>query len=506
MMLAAHFCIRSASRRTVVQARGYHVTTEPTSDALNACLHQADLTRLSELPEEIKARSGSLQGKLIAVKDNIVTKDLETTAASKILEGYVSPFDATVVKLLSQHGAVISAKTNLDEFGMGSHSQFSANGPVRSPFRRQGRALSAGGSSGGSAVAVVTGKCWAALGTDTGGSVRLPAAYTGTVGFKPSYGLLSRWGVIQYANSLDTVGVLAQNVGDTERIFDILNVYDAHDPTSLSESIRARLGASRSPQLPEFLRIGVPLEYNIDELSPIMRRAYARILNQLQEIGHSIHPVSLPSTRHALSAYYVIAPAEASSNLAKYDGIRYGYRFTCSDASPKNNLPLFALTRGKGFGNEVKRRILLGTYSLSSEAIDNYFIQAQKVRRLVQQDFNRVFAKPHPLLDREPLGNDGVDLLLTPTTPTLPPTVSEVERQSPTESYMNDVFTVPASLAGLPAISIPISLSAEERSGMDDADIGNIGVQLIGQFGDDRLILGAAKHLEMLQGYAVKRS
>jgi len=501
-MLVSHFCLRPASRRTVLQAHGYHIITQPKAENLNACLHQGDLARFSKLQNERQGTPGALQGKLIAVKDNIVTKNFETTAASKILEGYISPFDATVVKLLGEHGAVISAKTNLDEFGMGSHSQYAVTGPVRSPFSRKGRALSPGGSSGGSAVAVATAQCWAALGTDTGGSVRLPAAYTGTVGFKPSYGLLSRWGVIQYANSLDTVGMVAQSVDDAERIFDVLNVYDAYDPTSLSESIRARIGASRSPMHPKSLRIGVPIEYNIEELSPIIRNAYARMLNQLQEIGHTIYPVSLPSTRQALSAYYVLAPAEASSNLAKYDGIRYGFRLSRPDSSSKDNLPLYASTRGEGFGEEVKRRILLGAYSLSSEAIDNYFIQAQKVRRLVQRDFNLVFAQPNPLLDRELTGNGEVDLLITPTAPTLPPTIYEVERKSPIESYMNDVFTVPASLAGLPAISIPLPLSAEERSEMDDADVRSVGMQLIGQFGDDRLVLRAAKDIEKSQGYA----
>ncbi|KAK4547799.1 hypothetical protein LTR36_000757 [Oleoguttula mirabilis] len=445
---------------------------------------------------------GALAGKSIALKDNIVTKDSPTTAASKVLSGYESPFDATVVKLLRQHGASISSKTNLDEFGMGSHSQSSNTGPVFSPFSRNGTPLSPGGSSGGSAVAVATGQCWAALGTDTGGSVRLPAAYTGVVGFKPSYGLLSRWGVIQYANSLDTVGVLAQSVKDARQVFRSLNVFDAQDPTSLPASVRQRLGPRRREPGRKRLRIGVPVEYNIDELSSTVRAAYVRTLDALQVAGHTLHPISLPSTRRALSAYYVLAPAEASSNLAKYDGIRYGYRTAGPDASPKRNSPLYAQTRGEGFGDEVKRRILLGAYTLSSEAIDNYFIQAQKVRRLVQQDFDRVFAQSNPLLDASlstRSGDGGVDIIITPTAPTLPPTVDEVKRQSPVESYMNDVFTVPASLAGLPAVSLPAPLSEQERSSMEESDVTSVGMQFIGQFGDDETVLEAAELVEQLQ-------
>lgn len=310
---------------------------------------------------------------------------MPTTAASKVLSGFTSPFDATVVKLLQDAGAKIHSKASLDEFGMGSHSQSSYPEPVQSPFTRNGEPLSPGGSSGGSAVAVASGAAWAALGTDTGGSVRLPAAYCGVVGFKPSYGLLSRWGVIQYANSLDTVGVLARTVGDVDSVFGALNKHDANDPTSLSDAARQRI-ASQEPRKTTSLRIGVPQEYNIEELTAPVRTAWNNTLSKLQQAGHTLVPISLPTTQQALSAYYVLAPAEASSNLAKYDGVRYGHRTAGSDASPKENLPLYARTRGEGFGDEVRRRILLGAYALSSEAIDNYFIQAQKVRRLVQRD------------------------------------------------------------------------------------------------------------------------
>ena len=436
--------------------------------------------------------------KTVAIKDNIVTSDAPTTAASTILDAHQSPFEATLVKLLRKHGFQPGSKTSLDEFGMGSHSQTAYAGPVMSPYSRSGVPLSPGGSSGGSAVAVATGKYWAALGTDTGGSVRLPAAYTGTVGFKPSYGLLSRCGVIQYANSLDTVGVITNNMADTKSVFKALNEYDHNDPTSLPESVRQRIAVNKPAAIGK-LRVGVPTEYCIAELSPPVRSAWTRTLIQLQQAGHILKPVSLPSTRRALSAYYVLAPAEASSNLAKYDGIRYGYRTASPDASPQQNLPLYAQTRGEGFGAEVKRRILLGAYTLSSEAIDNYFIQAQKVRRLVQQDFDRAFRQPNPLLHLDVAqSEDGVDILLSPTAPTLPPTVGEVKLQSPVESYMNDVFTVPASLAGLPAISVPVPLSEQELQGMDEHDVRSVGMQVIAQFGNDDLVLRAGGIVEAL--------
>jgi aspartyl-tRNA(Asn)/glutamyl-tRNA(Gln) amidotransferase subunit A len=335
-------------------------------------------------------------------------------------------------------------------------------------------------------------KC-SALGTDTGGSVRLPAAYSGVVGFKPSYGLLSRWGVIAYANSLDTVGIFANDVQQTLMLFDELNVYDPQDPTSLPPSTRTRLRTSK-PQRP--LRIGIPLEYNISSLDPIVREAWISTLRSLRAEGHTLHQVSLPATRHALSAYYIIAPAEASSNLAKYDGVRYGTRGEGPDGTPDS--VLFAKTRGQGLGAEVQRRILLGAFSLSAQAIDNYFIQAQKVRRLVQQNFDAVFSSPNPLLDT---GSEedatGVDVLICPTAPTPAPLLSEVQNQNPTRAYMNDVFTVPASLAGLPAVSVPV-LSHDQA--MDSSAHGetcsSIGMQIIGQYGSDHLVLDTAEILE----------
>lgn len=340
-----------------------------------------------------------------------------------------------------------------------------------------------------------------ALGTDTGGSVRLPAAYTGVVGFKPSYGMLSRGGVIAYANSLDTVGIFGRNVESVQHMFgehlfllhawvlglhptvDTLNVYDPEDPTSLPPSTRSRLTSNpRSGSL----KIGIPLDYNVSGLEPTVRKTWLRSLSMLQACGHTLHPVRLPTTQQALSAYYVLAPAEASSNLAKYDGVRYGSRAKGSDGTPES--VLFAKTRGQGFGLEVQRRILLGAFSLSAQAIDNYFIQAQKVRRLVQKDFDQVFAAPNVLLtgETEAMGT-GVDVLLCPTAPTTAPLLEQVEKQGPLQAYMNDVFTVPASLAGLPAISVPVRVTDEHPE--------SVGIQIIGQYGDDNLVLDTARQL-----------
>lgn len=433
---------------------------------------------------------------------------------------------------------MVVGKTNLDQFGMGSHSTNSHFGAVHAPEPLYLR--SAGGSSGGSAVAVKEGEADLALGTDTGGSVRLPAAYTGTVGFKPSYGMISRWGVIPYANSLDTVGFLAKDVSSIQNVVTgvpLLHLeHDPRDPTSMPAAARERCmaqreGYSKTPVRPgrysvDFggLTFGIPLECNVAELSPEIRSSWLSTANHAQHLGARVVPVSLPTTKHALSAYYVIAPAEASSNLAKYDGIRYGSRSSPSspppsgvssgdkDASEGNNeQPLYAATRGEHFGEEVKRRILLGAYTLSSAAMDNYFIQAQKVRRLVRRDFDRVFRLANPLHEPETydladlpeevelqnrLGPSQVDFLLCPTAPTLSPRIEDVVRRfTPLDSYVNDVFTVPASLAGLPAISLPVPVAGEEGASGAEDEPPFVGMQLIGQFWDDARLLSVADTL-----------
>ncbi|KAI0130155.1 glutamyl-tRNA amidotransferase subunit A [Xylariales sp. AK1849] len=448
----------------------------------------------------------------LAVKDNIATRGQPTTCASHILTGQEIPFTATVVKQMERLGGVVIGKTNMDEFGMGTHSAASAYGPVSNTSPLDAR--SAGGSSGGSAVAVSIGSALVALGTDTGGSVRMPAAYTNTVGFKPSYGMLSRWGVVPYANSLDTVGLIAQTVEPIEVIVQALREeHDPSDPTSLPTSVRERCSRGRTtwsqPQDGASLRgltFGIPIEYNIQELDPRIREGWSCAAEKIQDMGGRVVPISLPTTKNALSAYYVIAPAEAASNLSKYDGIRYGKRDENATSDALDGV-LYANTRGVGFGPEVKRRILLGSYTLSSKAIDNYFIQAQKVRHLVRRDFDRIFKLSNPLYD-EPsfdlsemdesielenkVGPTQVDFLICPTAPTPPPKLEDVAEQTPLDSYMNDVFTVPASLAGLPAISIPMNIpcdaNVEEEKHLDFG-----GLQLIGQYWDDLRLLNVAQ-------------
>lgn len=463
----------------------------------------------SEPPPPINPRSR------FAVKDNIAAQGLPTTCASNILAGHEIPFTATVVKQLQRQNLTVDGKTNMDEFGMGTHSTASALGPVSNTSGLEGR--SAGGSSGGSAVAVATGTTDLALGTDTGGSVRMPAAYTNTVGFKPSYGMVSRWGVVPYANSLDTVGLIARTVDEIESVLKpIRTEHDPQDPTSVSQAARARCNAQArtAPQAltsyrGEWLKgitFGIPLEYSIEELDSRIKEGWLNAAGKIRQLGGRVVPVSLPSTKNALSAYYVIAPAEAASNLSKYDGIRYGKRAEQATSDALDGV-LYANTRGAGFGPEVKRRILLGSYTLSSKAIDNYFIQAQKVRQLVRKDFDRAFKLPNPLYDEAPfdlsdmddsislenkLGPTQVDFIISPTAPTPPPKLEDVAKQTPLDSYMNDVFTVPASLAGLPAISIPMDIpvntSSEEEKHLDFG-----GLQIIGQYWDDVMLLAISK-------------
>ncbi|KAI9167561.1 aspartyl-tRNA(Asn) glutamyl-tRNA (Gln) amidotransferase subunit A [Paramyrothecium foliicola] len=481
---------------------GSRLSTSPPRHLLQQCRRQSTCNHFVGSFHQVSSSGAQFA---LAVKDNIATADYPTQCASHILSSHSSPFEATIVRQLRERGAVVCGKTNMDEFGMGSHSTHSVHGPVKNPLAG-GEDRSAGGSSGGSAVAISLGDAYLALGTDTGGSIRLPAAYTGVVGYKPSYGMLSRFGVVPYANSLDTVGLLAREVRPIrEIIFDtgLAKEHDPSDPTSLTVASRRRCSKSTTAEIGDLsqITIGIPSEYNIAELDPTIRAKWAEAALALESRGARVVPVSLPSTVEALCAYYVLAPAEASSNLAKYDGVRYGSRSDESDAIGET---LYSETRGAGFGSEVKRRIVLGTYSLSSEAIDNYFIQAQKVRRLVQQDFDRVFKLENPLYEprqfdlsdmTEGTGLDDkhgpaqVDFLLSPTAPTFPPKLDDVKQQRSVDAYMNDVFTVPASLAGLPAVSIP----AEVKDSSFPA-----GLQMIGQYWDDERLLQMAEQLKKI--------
>ena len=381
-------------------------------------------------------RDGALAGIPVAVKDNLVTADFPTTCASRILQDFRSPYEATAVRRLRRAGAVVLGKTNMDEFGMGSSTENSAFGPTRNPWHRE---RVPGGSSGGSAAAVAAGIVPVALGSDTGGSVRQPASFCGVVGIKPTYGRVSRYGLVAFASSLDQVGALGRTVRDTATLLEVVSGHDPRDATSVNRPVPP-LAAACEREV-RGLVVGVPREYFPPGLDPVVRRLAERALGALEGAGAEVRDVSLPHTRYAIPAYYIIAPAEASSNLARYDGVRFGRR--CRGAGSTERL--YELSRSEGFGTEVKRRILLGTYALSAGYYDAYYGRAQEARAVIAGDFDRVFG-------------DGVDVLFTPTSPT--PAFRLGERiHDPYQMYLSDVFTVPANLAGVPALSVPIGLA-----------------------------------------------
>jgi len=430
---------------------------------LNALLTPPKDLRKSLLAQAAAARAtGVLYGMPVAVKDNICTLEFTTTCGSKILEGYRSPYEATAITKLKAAGALIAGKTNCDEFAMGSSTEHSAYGRVIHPLDK---ARVPGGSSGGSAALVGAGAVPAALGSDTGGSVRQPAAFCGVVGIKPTYGRVSRYGLVAFGSSLDQIGVFGRSVHDAARVLSVISGRDPRDATCEDRD------PLRLPTVPESLQgfvIGVPKEYFPPELDPAVRRACDRSIRMMKELGAAIREVSLPHTPYAVPTYYVIAPAEASSNLARYDGVRYGPRFD----GTADLRGLYRATRGQGFGPEVRRRILVGTYVLSAGYYDAYYRRAQQMRALIAQDFRNVF-------DR------GVDLLFTPTVPS--PAFKAGEKLSdPIAMYMSDIFTVTANLAGLPAISLPIG----RVKGLP------IGGQLIGQAFLEDEMLEAAYALE----------
>ena len=382
-----------------------------------------------------KEKIGPLEGIPIAIKDNILVKGYITTAGSKILEKYVAPYDAFVVKKLKDVGAIIIGKTNLDEFAMGSSTENSAFGVVKNPHDIT---RVPGGSSGGSAVAVAANHCIGALGSDTGGSIRQPAAFCGVVGFKPSYGMVSRYGLIAMASSLDQIGTFGNTVEDAQLIFNVIKGKDKMDSTSVGVGLKSKVKT-----------IGVPKEYFKKEINPVIEK--------FKKLGFKIKNVSLPHTKYSLPVYYIIQPAEVSANLARYDSIKYGLQKKGS-----NLLDQYLKTRSQGFGDETRRRIMLGTYVLSAGYRDAYYNKAQKVRAVIKKEFEKVFKE--------------VDLLLTPTTPT--PAFKIGEKQDPLSMYLSDIYTASANLAGLPAISVPYG----------DKDLP-VGFQLIGpQFKDDSVL------------------
>ncbi|CAI4048932.1 glutamyl-tRNA(Gln) amidotransferase subunit HER2 SKDI_13G4240 [Saccharomyces kudriavzevii IFO 1802] len=417
--------------------------------------------------------SKELAGYAVSIKDNIVTKDLPTTCASHILENYKSPYDATVVKLLKQAGVHILGKTNLDEFGMGSGGIHSIRGPVINPLYPHEEKRIMGGSSSGAAASVACDLVDFALGTDTGGSVRLPACYGSVLGFKPSYGRLSRFGVIAYSQSLDTVGILSKKIDILRKVFLVLDKYDAKDPTSLNEELRGLI--EKNKKIKKTWKIGIVKEFNHEGLPKQFHESYFTFLKKLVSLGHEIYPVSIPSVKNSLPIYYTLSPAEAASNLSRYDGIRYGYRDSKLDI--KDGI-LFAPTRSK-FGVEVKNRIILGNYNLCSDGFKNNFIKAERLRVDLVDEFDKIFRFPNVLTNAEE-NPKGLDVLLVPTSSKLPGTLKEFEEdesKSPANSYINDIFTVPMSLAGLPSLSMPL----KERT--------PIGLQIVGQYGDDNTVL-----------------
>ncbi len=445
---------RPAPPAEVVEAIREH---ESGPGSLNAFLAVAD-------PSDLRAPGirGPLESVPLAVKDNLATLLLPTTCGSRVLEGYRSPFEATAVRRAREAGAVVVGKTNMDEFGMGSSTENSAYGPTRNPHDR---ARVPGGSAGGSAAAIAAGLVPVALGSDTGGSVRQPAAFCGVVGLKPTYGRVSRYGLVAYASSLDQVGTLGRTVGDAARLLGVIAGHDPRDATSVKRAVPDfETAVGRGV---EGLVVGIPREYVTDGLDAGIRALIDRAADTLADGGADVREVSLPNTRHAIPSYYVIAPAEASSNLSRYDGVRYGLRVAEDDL-----VSMYERTRSRGLGLEVKRRIMLGTYALSAGYYDQYYGTAQRARRLITRDFARVFA-------------DSVDVLLTPTSPT--PAFSLGERTAdPIEMYLSDVFTVTANLAGIPAVSVPIG----RVQGLP------VGGQLLSGWWQEERMLAAAGALE----------
>src|SRR5437870_6661616 len=408
-----------------------------------------------------KGEGGPLAGIPLGIKDLFATKDVRTTACSKILANFVPTYESTITAQLWRDGAVMLGKLNNDEFAMGSSNETSCFGPVANPWRREGSntTLVPGGSSGGSASAVAALLCMGATATDTGGSIRQPAAFTATVGIKPTYGRCSRWGIVAFASSLDQAGPLARTVRDAAILLTSMAGHDPKDTTSVDLPVpdyEAAVGGSIKG-----MKVGIPKEYRVEGMANEIEKLWEGGAQWLASAGAGLVTVSLPHTKYALPAYYIVAPAEASSNLARYDGVRYGLRVPGRDVSD-----MYQNTRAAGFGNEVRRRIMIGTYVLSAGYYDAYYLRAQKVRTLIKRDFEQVFAT-------------GVDAILAPATPSAAFGIGEKGGGDPVEMYLNDVFTVPVNLAGLPGISVPGGLSAEGLP---------LGLQLIGRpFGEEPL-------------------
>jgi aspartyl-tRNA(Asn)/glutamyl-tRNA(Gln) amidotransferase subunit A len=454
------------------------------SDALNAYSVKTPEAALEQaVAADVWIAAGDapdMCGIPLGIKDLFCTKGVNSQAASNILVGFKPEYESTVTGKLWDQGAVMLGKLNMDEFAMGSSNETSAYGPVISPWRRDGSdvALTPGGSSGGSAAAVSGDLCLGATGTDTGGSIRQPAAFTGIVGVKPTYGRVSRWGTIAFASSLDQAGPMTKTVRDSAIILSAISGHDTKDSTSADRAVpdfEAALTGDISGK-----KIGIPKEYHLDGMPEEIEKIWAQGADMLRDAGAEIVDVSLPHTKYALPAYYVLAPAEASSNLARYDGVKFGHRAKLEAGEGIHEM--YARTRAEGFGKEVQRRVMIGAYVLSAGFYDAYYRKAQRVRTLIKNDFENVYAA-------------GVDAILTPATPSAAFGLGEMKNVDPIKMYLNDVFTVTVNLAGLPGVSIPAGLDAQGLP---------LGLQLIGKPWEEADMLNTAFALEQSVGFAFK--
>ena len=415
---------------------------------------------------------GKLEGIPLGIKDLFCTQGIETTACSNILKGFTPEYESTVSQNLWNEGAVLVGKLNNDEFAMGSSNETSAFGNCVNPWKRKGddTELVPGGSSGGSASSVAAGMCLAATATDTGGSIRQPAAFTGTVGLKPTYGRCSRWGIVAFASSLDQAGPITKTVRDAAIMLEVMASHDPKDTTSVDIEVPSYEKAL-DKKLKKGLTVGIPKEYRVDGMPEEIEKLWEQGIEWMKDAGAEIKDISLPHTKYALPAYYIVAPAEASSNLARYDGVRYGNR-----AKGDEIIEMYENSRAEGFGAEVKRRILIGTYVLSAGYYDAYYNKAQKVRTLIKKDFDEAF--------------DDVDVILTPTTPGPAFGIGEVSGD-PVQMYLNDIFTVTVNMAGLPGLSVPAGMSTEGTP---------LGLQLIGKPFDESTLLQFGQIIENAAG------
>lgn len=459
-------------------------STELTKACLEVSKEQnAKLNCYTEITEELALKQASaadenyakgearlIDGIPVGVKDLFCMDGFEATSCSKILDGFKPTYESTVSANLQNNGGVVVGRTNMDEFAMGSANITSAKGNVISPWRRKSddADIVPGGSSGGSSAAISANACFAALGSDTGGSVRQPAAFTGIVGVKPTYGRCSRWGMIAFASSLDQAGVFTRSVEDSALALESMSGHDPKDSTSSNKKVPSFINEMSKISV-KGMRIGVPKEYKMDGTPKEIEDNWQKGIDIMKAAGAEIVEISLPHTKYALPTYYIIAPAEASSNLARYDGVRYGFR---PDQAPNDIAEFYEAVRAEGFGDEVKRRIMIGTYVLSAGYFDAYYTKAQKVRRRVLNDFEEAFKS--------------VDTIFTPTAPSEAFAIGE-KIDDPVKMYLNDIFTVPTSLAGLPAVSVPSGLS---ENGLP------LGLQIIGKHFDESTMFAAARELE----------